>query len=964
VAWDENKKYSITIDHTKVDADLSWFPVVVSLNGVDHSDFFTEISYTNRKKVAFFADGDQSTGKKCYAEIEHFDGVAKKVVYHVAVPEVSSLNDTVLYLYYDATQSDQDERTTSEAGDDFTGTNGDPPERTKWQVLGPAGYFEIQSNELHCSSSDTSVMAAMLALLKGDFQIQIDVNDLSAGTTDWNGLIFEIRDVDDLSNTLAYIQAGRHTSGGGDAWFANTKNAGSWGTGVYVSRSNNYGKLRFTRSGSNLTAEYQDGAGSWTSLFSNRTWVNADLRLDIKVNRTGGTVTGDFDNFQVNYADGLTGWIGDAEEYPATQVWDKDFVAVYHFAQDPSGGTDALKDSTTNGLHGLTRNMEAADLVDGKCGKALRFDGVNEYISVLYDALLAPTDALTGEVLAYKSNWTDTDNDRLFSKTEQGGYNIERNQSTGNIRFAVKRNNGYGFGTVSNSSLSAGWHYFMGRYDGRYAALRVDDGSLNGQNDAGATYPIQYTYTNALQIAAEAWQGETQADSRYFAGDICEMRFSDIGRSNAWGKATYYSLFDNLLTIGARTYTKPTTPSITDIWPKNTTARLYGSVFNDPDGDNHSRSQWQVDLQTGDFSAPVHDSGETTDLTNHEATGLTASTSYKARVRYKDDSGDADTQWSDWSTPVNFDTRDAWSGIFFENREPADGETQVQDGTPVKCDVKDNWYRFAEADIKILIEGEEYTSVDLETSYQTLLDGDGWEEGKRITWTPPASYEYGRGNEVNCRVDAKNSHADESYTEWKFYGFRFLSKKEMEILLSNRELSKIASELVANFRQHSYVPSEILTIFRHPTVGAAQDNEVEVYFIQFDPRKLQGEAEPTVFVCEIKRRFGEGAANVAEAHLATGQGSADIYGEYLVITGGSANLQAFSVFVEPGGAAAISVTAVIQTEGAANVAEAIRLAGEGSARIYKVEDGVFLRINALPQEVKESLQEAGVIISA
>jgi hypothetical protein len=66
-------------------------------------------------------------------------------------------------------------------------------------------------------------------------------------------------------------------------------------------------------------------------------------------------------------------------------------------------------------------------------------------------------------------------------------------------------------------------------------------------------------------------------------------------------------------------------------------------------GDTHAASRWQVDLLTGDFSDPVHDSGRTTvDRTSHRVGGLDAETAYKSRVRYEDSEGNV----SEWSDPA------------------------------------------------------------------------------------------------------------------------------------------------------------------------------------------------------------------------------------------------------------------------------------------------------------------------
>ena len=77
------------------------------------------------------------------------------------------------------------------------------------------------------------------------------------------------------------------------------------------------------------------------------------------------------------------------------------------------------------------------------------------------------------------------------------------------------------------------------------------------------------------------------------------------------------------------------------------------------DSDSHIGSQWQLDLATGDFSSPVHDTGE--DATNLESFTLAAgilavATQYKWRVRHK---GTA-YGLSEWSQPFTFTTLSAF----------------------------------------------------------------------------------------------------------------------------------------------------------------------------------------------------------------------------------------------------------------------------------------------------------------
>ena len=74
-------------------------------------------------------------------------------------------------------------------------------------------------------------------------------------------------------------------------------------------------------------------------------------------------------------------YIGDIGSTPGQTVWDSNFIGIWHMCQDPSGGANCIKDSTSNTNHGTpVGSMASGDLVDGKIGKALDFDGNDDGI--------------------------------------------------------------------------------------------------------------------------------------------------------------------------------------------------------------------------------------------------------------------------------------------------------------------------------------------------------------------------------------------------------------------------------------------------------------------------------------------------------------------------------------------------------------------------------------------------------
>lgn len=106
------KRIKLTIDNGDIDAALVNFPVLVyisassGIGNTDLSGVFDELTLdANRKKIAV-TTSDGVT--QCYVEIERWDDANEKAWLWVKVPAVSNTADTVLYLYYDVSQPDND----------------------------------------------------------------------------------------------------------------------------------------------------------------------------------------------------------------------------------------------------------------------------------------------------------------------------------------------------------------------------------------------------------------------------------------------------------------------------------------------------------------------------------------------------------------------------------------------------------------------------------------------------------------------------------------------------------------------------------------------------------------------------------------------------------------------------------------------------------------------------------------
>lgn len=102
-----SKRIELTIDSSKVDSDLTNFPILIKLSsssGISDSDLssiFTELG-ANSKKIAVTT----SNNTQCYVEIERWDNANNLAILWAKIPSIDDDTDTTLYLYYDSSASD------------------------------------------------------------------------------------------------------------------------------------------------------------------------------------------------------------------------------------------------------------------------------------------------------------------------------------------------------------------------------------------------------------------------------------------------------------------------------------------------------------------------------------------------------------------------------------------------------------------------------------------------------------------------------------------------------------------------------------------------------------------------------------------------------------------------------------------------------------------------------------------
>jgi hypothetical protein len=214
------------------------------------------------------------------------------------------------------------------------------------------------------------------------------------------------------------------------------------------------------------------------------------------------------------------------------------FIGTWHLADDPNGGTaGAIKDATTNALHGTSRGtMTTADLVNGVIGKAHDFDGTDDADSIPYASALNTANAVT------LSAWVNVRRFQTYSRIITRGvsgninpwtvYSLNTQDSSPRWRGEVStgdsttQNNVQGKNDLSVNT----WYHVAFTYD--KSNIRLYRNGIQDSINIAESDAIK-NQTTPLMI------GKSNYATNPFNGIIDEVNVAGVARGADWIKLSY-----------------------------------------------------------------------------------------------------------------------------------------------------------------------------------------------------------------------------------------------------------------------------------------------------------------------------------------------------------------------------------------------------------------------------------------
>jgi len=240
------------------------------------------------------------------------------------------------------------------------------------------------------------------------------------------------------------------------------------------------------------------------------------------------------------------------------EVWNTEYVGVWHLGESPSGTASEIRDSTIQSNDGHTRGqMNSADSVSAQVGKGIELDGVDDIIVIPGSYTLeSVSDICTLQTWINWDNVASGSYQRVMTSSTRFGIGSSHNDG---LEWAVQPDGDYfyypwgghqsDFNFVTAPFTNGVWHHVAVtmNYHTKDVNLYLDGAQLTLAVENVPTY-----WTQLANIGNWLWGGSgPQVPVGFMAGRYDEIRVSDVVRSPAWistefnnqnDSATFYSL--------------------------------------------------------------------------------------------------------------------------------------------------------------------------------------------------------------------------------------------------------------------------------------------------------------------------------------------------------------------------------------------------------------------------------------
>jgi hypothetical protein len=198
--------------------------------------------------------------------------------------------------------------------------------------------------------------------------------------------------------------------------------------------------------------------------------------------------------------------------------------ALYFNFNEGSGNyaLDASGNGNAGTMHGVLR------LENGGCGRAVFFNGINNYAEIPFSSQNHPAEEITVSLLFYTDSFEPQ---VLLSSFEDGGYKLGFDDGNDLLWTINLERRGEVSIPVQHEGISLHhWHQVTGTYDGQTLKIYLD-GVL--RNQVNATGTIHYEYNNYVLLGADAgvYNLPDQNCPQYFRGGLDEVRIYPVALS-------------------------------------------------------------------------------------------------------------------------------------------------------------------------------------------------------------------------------------------------------------------------------------------------------------------------------------------------------------------------------------------------------------------------------------------------